>query len=192
MVRSHVLILFAFMSGLLAGFAGAQDQSSPPDLAQALGLDLVSSSSVASNAQLIERSHAELVRDYLIPLGAMQKIRGVWAPRDSMRSSGEKSTYTFKMEAGFEVLEFSSALLEELKELGATSNFSCEARACGSSVQWANRVFGERILYGTEKSQQYAVLMLEQGERSYLLQVYSSARSSERQYLHLVILRAAS
>ena len=84
----------------------------------------------------------------------------------------------------------------------------------GSSVQWANRIFGERLLYGTEKSQEYrvfeisgdanadvpAVQTLDQdqaesgstsadpGKTTILL--YASARTNERQYLRLEILAA--
>lgn len=192
MAHPLVSILVSFVIALHAGIAGAQDPSSTADLVQDLGLDLLSGASTASNFELIEQSHTDLLRDHLVPLGAMQKIRGVWAPRDSMRLSAERSTYTFKMDPGFEVLELSSALLTEFKKLDAITRFSCEARACGSSVQWANRIFGERILYGTEKSQRYAVLSIDKGEEQYVLQLYSSARSSERQYLHLVVLRVAS
>ena len=193
MARLTALLLF---TGLLVGVAGAQaqSQSSPsqapqePDAAEQLGLDLRSPRSVASNSQFVEQSQAEFVRDYLVPLGAMQKVRGVWSARDSLRLSGEKTTYTFRMEAGFDVAELSSALQAELEQLGASKSFSCEARACGSSVQWANRIFKERILYGTEKSQRYAVLNIDRGEHRHLIQLYSSARSSDRQYLHLVII----
>jgi hypothetical protein len=66
--------------------------------------------------------------------------------------------------------------------------FQCEARACGSSVQWANRIFNERLLYGTEESQRYRVYAVIAGDVSYRLLIYGSARSSDRQYLHAELL----
>ena len=35
--------------------------------------------------------------------------------------------------------------------------FSCDGRACGSSGDWANGVFGYRILYGPEQYQHHWV-----------------------------------
>ena len=80
--------------------------------------------------------------------------------------------------------------------------FACEARACGSSVQWANRIFGERLLYGTEVSQRYRAFRLrtpaddgegtpigsEEGVAEARLLIYASARSSDRQYLRVELL----
>jgi len=67
--------------------------------------------------------------------------------------------------------------------------FQCEARACGPSVQWANRMFQQRVLYGTESSQRYRVYALAQpGEQVQRMLIYASARTAERQYLHIEVL----
>ncbi|MFK8041735.1 DUF4892 domain-containing protein [Congregibacter sp.] len=134
----------------------------------------------------IDALSGESVRDYLVPLGAIEKIRGVWSPRRSERVTGERTSYTWRVQDGYT----SAEMVQELdgrvaSQEGVTQSFSCEARACGSSVQWANRIFQQRLLYGTEVSQRYRVYTLEQGGHSYRLLVYGSARSSDRQYLHL-------
>lgn len=135
---------------------------------------------------------SEPVRDFMLPLGAIEKIRGVWSPRDSERVSGDRLAYTWRVEPGFTsaeaVLEIEARLAEDS---GARIIFSCDARACGSSVQWANRIFRERLLYGTESSQLYRVYAVERGEQRYRLLFYASARSADRQYLRGELIRLA-
>ena len=134
------------------------------------------------------------VSAYTVPLGAIQKIRGVWAPRRSERLSGARRSYTWRVEEGFSVAEVIAELDRRLALDGAAEiRFRCDARACGSSVQWANRIFGERLLYGTEASQRYRVLAFPAAPapapaRERRLLIYGSARSNERQYLRVDLL----
>ena len=65
--------------------------------------------------------------------------------------------------------------------------FSCEGRSCGQGVQWANRVFGERVLYGRDDLQRYRVYAPAEGDE-YRLVLFSSARTADRQYLHAELL----
>jgi len=137
----------------------------------------------------IAEPSSQMVRDYLVPLGAIEKIRGVWSPRDSERVSGALSRYTWQVLDGFT----SAEMLDELEAMlvgdqQATLRFGCEARGCGSSVQWANRIFRERLLYGTEASQRYRVYAISLPTADYRLLVYASYRSSDRQYLHAQLL----
>jgi hypothetical protein len=144
----------------------------------------------------LERTSTEdvrTVRNHLIPLGAIEKIRGVWAPRDSERHSGELQRFTWQVLDGFSSAEMMEALEQAVAaDSRAALQFACEARGCGSSVQWANRIFQERLLYGTEKSQRYRVYVITTPGTSYRMLMYASARSSERQYLHAEILSSPS
>ena len=133
------------------------------------------------------------VSAYTVPLGAMRKIRGVWAPRRSERVSGLRRAYTWRVEDGFSVAEVIADLDRRLAEdTAAEIRFRCDARACGSSVQWANRIFGERLLYGTQASQRYRLLVFPTAKaRQQRLLIYGSARSNERQYLRVELLTSA-
>ena len=71
---------------------------------------------------------------------------------------------------------------------GARILFSCDGRSCGKSVQWANRVFAEKVLYGREELQRYRAYALED-PASHYIQLYSAARTADRQYLHIEILQ---
>jgi len=132
-----------------------------------------------------------VVRDYEIGLGAIQKVRGSWVFKHSERQSGELVRYTWQITDGFtanEIMDEMTAALE-----GEPVLFSCEGRACGPGVQWANRVFGERVLYGRDALQRYRVYGPgESGDGDYRLLLFSSARTADRQYLHAELLEITS
>jgi hypothetical protein len=148
--------------------------------------------------QLNEYPHAntislvqEDVLDYEIGLGAMQKVGGAWNFKHSKRFSGALTRYTWQIVDGFTSLEVMAELVGNVKQLdGAELLFSCEGRACGQGVQWANRVFHQSVLYGREDLQQYRVYSVGEDARS-VLAIYASARTADRQYLHAEVLAIA-
>ena len=172
-------------------------------LVQAAGLGLCLALPVAGGegaGALLERydrfPHAEAVDhaskavlDHVVGLGPMQKVRGDWRLEESERLTGDLIRYTWRIVDGFSatvLFEDASAEVEALA--GSELLYSCEARACGGSVQWANRVFHQRVLYGTESSQRYRVYALRGAAREQRLIMYASARTSDRQYLHMELL----
>ena len=127
---------------------------------------------------------------YLLPLGAMQKLRGNWRPEHSERLRGSGNRFTFRLEEGFA----SSEVVDELDDLLAAREaaellYSCDARACGNSSQWASRIFEEELLYGRAETQRYRAWRLQLAAAEYRVVVYASARSTDRQYLRLELLR---
>lgn len=125
------------------------------------------------------------VRAHLVALGAMQKERGVWRPSESERHDGRLYRYTWRAIDLYPSEQLMEDLVRDLSgDFELRLRYQCEARACGSSAQWANTIFKQRILYGREASQQYRAYDAEVGGRSWRIMLYSSARSSDRQYLH--------
>lgn len=143
--------------------------------------------------QLDDYPHAEQaafseqqVIDHEVGLGAIKKIRGVWQFKESERLSGTLTRYTWQIVDGFSSLEVMQELVALLQAgEGVELLFGCQGRACGHGAQWANRVFRQRILYGREDLQHYAVYRIP-GE--YRMAIYSAARTSDRQYLHVELL----
>ena len=132
------------------------------------------------------------VRNYEIGLGPIEKDGGQWKFKRSERHTGVLQRNTWQLVDGFtanEVLDEVIATLEadEQHEL----LFSCEGRSCGQGVQWANRVFKERILYGREEMQRYRVYSLGTPVAMYRVLFFSAARTAERQYLHIEVLEMA-
>jgi len=131
------------------------------------------------------------VLDHEIGLGAIQKVRGQWRFKHSERLSGTRVSYTWQILDGFDSAQLMEDLLNAVtKEKGASLLFTCQGRACGQGVQWANRVFHEQVLYGREDLQRYRVYAIE-GEQTHRLVAYSAKRTEDRQYLHVELLKIA-
>lgn len=140
------------------------------------------------HARQVAFSEGEVI-DHEVGLGAMQKVRGVWRFKDSERLSGLLLRYTWQIVDGFTSQEVMSELVEVVQAgEGTELLFTCQGRACGHGAQWANRVFRQRVLYGRGELQQYRVYAL-QADARYRLVIYSAARTPERQYLHVDLLR---
>ena len=132
------------------------------------------------------------MQDHEVGLGAIRKKSGAWSFKTSERHSGLLQRNTWQIVDGFtsqEVLAELEMLLNEAE--GSELLFNCEGRSCGQGVQWANRVFGERVLYGREEMQRYRVYALK-GAVNYRVILYSGARTADRQYLHMESLRISS
>lgn len=159
---------------------GLQAQEPPLDL-----FDWLESSPYAERIDQSDRK----VRAHLVGLGRIKKVRGDWSPEKLERLNGRVLSSTWRITEGAgSALMFDEAVAAIEERDDARLLFSCEARACGASVQWANMVFGQRILYGTESSQRYSAYALgEEGEARHRVVVYASARTSARQYLHTEI-----
>ncbi|NQX89827.1 MAG: DUF4892 domain-containing protein [Halioglobus sp.] len=136
-----------------------------------------------------EISHfSTAVLNHEIGLGAIQKVRGEWRFKSSERVTGILDSYTWQVADGFTSNEMMGKLLARLDTAdNAKQLFFCQGRSCGHSAQWANRVFKERLLYGKQDWQQYAVYQIS-GKPEYRLMIYSAARSEDRQYLRVELL----
>jgi len=134
----------------------------------------------------------EAVRDHEIGLAAMQKSSGDWIFRNSERLDGELLRETWQILDGFTAREVLKNLEDALAEEGATLLFTCDARACGPGAQWASRVFNQRVLYGRADEQRYRVYAVSSEAGEFRVVFYSGARTSDRQYLHLDLLKLPS
>ncbi|MFK8048009.1 MAG: DUF4892 domain-containing protein [Halioglobus sp.] len=142
------------------------------------------------HTESVSTSQSE-VRNYEIGLGAMEKFAGQWQFKHGERVTGVLQRNTWRLLDGYtsnEVLNEAIATLEN--DAQHELLFSCDGRSCGQGVQWANRVFKERILYGREEMQRYRVYSLG-SEANYRVLLFSAARSAERQYLHMEIVEVS-
>ena len=139
----------------------------------------------ASYIVLVEESES-VARSHEIGLGALQKVSGSWRFKDSERFAGTLSRSTWQVVDGYTSMEVFNELSGDLEAAdSAELLFACEGRACGHGSQWANRVFGQRLLYGRDDQQRYKVFALQREGREYRVVLYSSARTADRQYLQL-------
>lgn len=129
--------------------------------------------------------------DYLLGLGAYQKIHSRWRLANSEVVRGELTRVTWQVQEGFTADEGYEWYLEQLPE-GAEVLFECRGRACGSSAQWANRSFEQRILYGHDDRQRYSVWRVESEGSTWTLVLYGVDRANRRHFIHLDRLRHSS
>ena len=125
--------------------------------------------------------------DYQLGLGALQKIGGRWRHKHEQRVQGQLARYTWEISEGYMAEEALAWLQQQLTS--AQLLYQCVGRSCGSSAQWANRVFQQRVLYGHDERQHYAVLRLEKEGVTYSLVLYAVDRANRRHYVHLDVLR---
>ncbi len=81
--------------------------------------------------------------------------------------------------------------LRLLQARGAQVLFECSSIACGRSNVWANKIFGQRVLYGRDATQDYLVAgsIAADGSR-WLTLVYTVTRGNLREYVwieHLAV-----
>mgnify|MGYP003666992228 CR=1 FL=1 len=179
MIFSNRSILL-YCCGLFASlFCSVAVTAESPDIAA-----LLQQVDAYPHTQQVEFSEREVI-DYEVGLGAIQKIRGEWHFKESERLSGTLLSYTWLMDTGFSASDVMAQLLDSVADTeGATELFTCDGRACGRAVQWANRVFKQRILFGREDLQRYRVYGFEGTPQARLL-IYSAERTADRQYLHV-------
>ena len=72
--------------------------------------------------------------------------------------------------------------------ISASLLYSCGGRSCGSSAQWASRVFEERVLYGHDDRQRYAVWRYSDDDGTWSIVLYASDRANRRHFLRLDLL----
>jgi hypothetical protein len=159
--------------------------ASGPAIADAPGIaTLMQQMDEYPHTKQIEYSERDVI-DHEVGLGAIRKVRGEWDFKDSERLSGTLLSYTWLMGNGFSSAEVMAQLMDSVADIeGASELFACEGRACGRAVQWANRVFNERVLFGRENLQRYRVYTLPGAPDARLL-IYSAERTTDRQYLHV-------
>ena len=140
--------------------------------------------SSSSHAILIRQVDSD-VNEREIGLDALQKRLGHWGFEQSTRVSGNLLESTYQIVDGFSAAEMLKQHTEAFKDAqGVATLFQCEGRDCGRSVQWANRVFEQRLLYGQDNDQRYWVGESTAGE-PVLYVAYSAYRTEGRQYLLL-------
>ena len=145
---------------------------------------LLSATEKSPHTERIDGSQRAVV-DHEIGLGAMRKVRGFWQFKESERHNGLLARYTWQVKDGFSSAEVLADLQQGLLALEcAQLLFACEGRACGHANQWANRVFGQRRLYGKSDEQRYRVIAVEDSAGGARVLLYSSTRTADRQYLH--------
>jgi len=170
-MRSLTLLALCSFSPLLfaADVPGSQDLPIVPRMA---------------DAQIVDyRPPVELERIY--PLGSIRKISGQLRFDGQVSARGNATSVTYELPPEHSATDAFTAAREALQKQDAQLLFWCQARDCGESSLWANEVFGNAKLYGSDNEQAYLLLRLAAPRDNTLVALYSITRGNRKAYLHV-------
>ena len=137
-----------------------------------------------TDAQIVDyRPAAELERVY--PLGSIRKISGQLRFDGQVSARGNATSVTYELPPEHSATQAFTDVREALQKQGAQLLFWCQARDCGESSLWANEVFGNAKLYGSDNEQAYLLLRLAAPKDNTLVALYSITRGNRKAYLHV-------
>lgn len=122
--------------------------------------------------------------NYRFILGSLKKINGVLVREKEQNLKGRLYRITYQVPERFSPQEAFSHIDNQITQLGGSKLFECSSRACGSSNQWANKVFGYSRLYGFDQSQSFASYQLD----NQYFSLYAVQRGNKQVYLRLEVL----
>ncbi|WP_419708941.1 DUF4892 domain-containing protein [Pseudomonas sp. NFX224] len=143
------------------------------------------------DAQIVDyRPAVELERIY--PLGSIRKISGQLRFDGQVSARGTATSVTYELPPEQSATQAFTSAREALQKQDAQLLFWCQARDCGESSLWANEVFGNAKLYGSDNEQAYLLLRLAAPKDNTLVALYSITRGNRKAYLHVEQFEAAA
>lgn len=129
----------------------------------------------------VARERDDEVRPRELVLSRVDRIRRELRVQETLRVDASTEWATYLMPDGVSVAE---VVQHYRRELGSDLLFSCLGRDCGRSNDWANQIFQQALLYGLDRTQQYAAWEW-QGR---LVSLYAVERGNGRVYARLQVL----
>ncbi len=142
-------------------------------------------------AELIEHQEAGDVASHDWVLGSVERIRGATRVSNELRARGSREQATYLLPSGVGLEEAIDHYREALRAEG-TELFDCRGRDCGRSNLWANQIYGQAILYGSDRDQYYISINRPSEPYGELLSVYVVQRGNRRVYAHVDHLELAA
>lgn len=124
-------------------------------------------------------------QERIYPLGALRKISGQLRMESQVNARGLVSSVTYELPVERSARDAFTAARQSLQVPGTQLLFWCEARDCGESNLWANTVFGNSRLLGSDEQQAFFLLRMASPDENTLLGVYAVTRGNRRVALHV-------
>ena len=166
-------LLFA-SSVVLADVAGSKDLEVLPRFA---------GSKIVSYKDAVDQER-------IYPQGAIRRISGTLRYEREVAAQGQLSSVTYELPRTHSANEVFAKARGDLQAQDAELLYWCVGRECGSSSLWANAVFANATLTGSDDEQSYALLRLAEPRQDSLLALYSITRGNKRAYLQAELLTA--
>jgi hypothetical protein len=124
-------------------------------------------------------------QERIYPMGALRKISGQLRMDAQINARGQVSSVTYELPPERAARDAFAAAREHLQTPGSQLLFWCEARDCGESSLWANEVFGNARLLGSDDQQAFFLLRRAAPAENTLLGVYTVTRGNRRVAMHV-------
>lgn len=131
-------------------------------------------------------------QERIYPQGSVRRISGRLRYEGEAAVQGAFTSLTYELPRTHSADEVFKGAREAMQMQDAELLYWCQARECGPSSLWANAVFGQSILYGSDEQQAYALLRLAAPRQDSLLALYSITRGNRRAYLHVELLASGT
>lgn len=125
-----------------------------------------------------------------LALGILQRNAGIAVPEDTRRITGDLTKVLYEIPREYSGEDVYQYFRSQLNADSYRELFSCLGRACGSSNDWANDIFQNRILYGPAQNQYY--MAYQQAGNTGLepaVAVYIITRGNRRLYAYVEIIK---
>jgi hypothetical protein len=129
-------------------------------------------------------------QERIYPQGAIRRISGTLRYEREVAAQGQLTAVTYELPRTHSANEVFAKARGDLQAQDAELLYWCVGRECGSSSLWANAVFTNATLTGSDDQQTYALLRLAEPRQDSLLALYSITRGNKRAYLHAELLTA--
>ncbi|HLD67703.1 MAG TPA: DUF4892 domain-containing protein, partial [Pseudomonas sp.] len=136
--------------------------------------------------------HEAAAQERIYPQGSIRRISNQLRYERQVLAQGRLTALTYELPASHGANEAFTAARQALQAQGAQLLYWCQGRECGSSSLWANGVFGNAKLFGTDEQQAYLLARLPAPRQDSLLALYSITRGNNRAYLHAEQLQASA
>ena len=130
-------------------------------------------------------------QERIYPQGSIRRISGRLRYEREVALQGQLTSVTYELPRTHAADEVFTRAREALQAQDAELLYWCQGRECGSSSLWANSVFDQSILYGSDDQQAYVLLRLAEPRHNSVVALYSITRGNKRAYLHAELFEAA-
>jgi hypothetical protein len=127
---------------------------------------------------------------YQVPLDILRRTGGRTAPEKSLRVNGSLNKLLYEVTPNFSGGDVQAFLKQQFSEAGFEPLFACEGRSCGSSNDWANDVFSNRVLYGPAQNQFFMAYVDRSSTRPNFVVSYIITRGNGRLYSYIELLES--
>jgi hypothetical protein len=129
-------------------------------------------------------------QEVIYPQGAIRRISGRLRYEREVAAQGALTAVTYELPSTHTANEVFTQAREALQAQNAKLLYWCQGRECGASSLWANAVFNQSILYGSDDQQAYVLARLAEPNADSLVALYSITRGNRRAYLHAELLES--